>query len=94
MFKNLIYLKVFRDNEFSFYFMIVFIIIKDLIFDYNVFVVVNAFDDEIVIFYIDFKWFKDIESFIFMNIEMNIKSFIDVLYEFKHYSIIRINIDV
>ena len=74
--------------------MIVFKIIKNLIFDYDVFIVINAFNNKIIIFHINFELFKDIKSFIFINIEMSIKSFINVFYKFKHYLIIRINVDV
>ena len=55
MFKNLIYLRFFKDNEFLFYFIIVFKIIKNLIFDHDVFIVINAFNNKIVMLYINFK---------------------------------------
>ena len=35
--------------------MIVFKIIKDLIFDYDVFIIINAFNNKIIMLYINFK---------------------------------------
>ena len=35
--------------------MIVFKIIENLIFDHDIFIIINAFNDEIIMFYIDFK---------------------------------------
>ena len=55
MFKNLIHLRIFKNNKFSLYFIIIFKIIKDLIFDYDIFVVINAFDNKVVMLYINFK---------------------------------------
>ena len=55
MFENLIYLRIFKNNKLLIYFIIVFKIIKNLIFNHDIFIAMNTFENEIVIFYINFK---------------------------------------
>ena len=85
----------FKNNNFLFiYFIIVFIISKDLIFNYDVFVDINAFDNKIIIFHINFELFENIKNFVFINIEINVKLFIDIFYKFKYYLMIRANVNI